>query len=109
MSKARSDIAACRQTFIRHWRKHRGLTLDQLSGRVGVTPGAISQLERGIVSYTQPMLEALADALSCEPADLLTRDPAASETLWSVYREMQPDQRSQAIEILRTLIRTSKK
>jgi len=109
MAKARSDIAARRQTFIRHWRKHRGLTLDQLSGRVGVTPGAISQLERGIVSYTQPMLEALADALSCEPADLLTRDPAASETLWSVYREMQPDQRSQAIEILRTLIRTSKK
>lgn len=61
--------------FIRQWRIHRGLTLEQLAERVGVTHGALSQLERGLVNYTQPMLESLAFALQCEPADLIMRDP----------------------------------
>jgi transcriptional regulator with XRE-family HTH domain len=64
--------------FIREWRKFRGLTLKRLGGRVGVTHGALSQLERGGTSYTQPMLEALADALNCTPADLVGRPPELS-------------------------------
>ncbi len=40
-----------------------------------MTPGAISQLERGRTSYTQPMLEALGQALHCSPADLIVRTP----------------------------------
>src|SRR5438105_716353 len=61
--------------FIKAWRLHRGLTQVRLADRIGVTHGALSQLENGVVSYTQPMLEALAEALQCEPADLLWRDP----------------------------------
>jgi transcriptional regulator with XRE-family HTH domain len=68
--------------FIREWRKYRNLTLEKLAERVGVTHGALSQLERGEVNYTQPMLEALADALQCEPADLIMRDP--NSEIWSV-------------------------
>ena len=42
---------------------------------IGITHGAMSQLERGFTWYTQPMLEALAKVLQCEPADLITRAP----------------------------------
>jgi transcriptional regulator with XRE-family HTH domain len=42
---------------------------------VGVTHGALSQLERGRIKHAQPMLEALAEALRCESADLITRAP----------------------------------
>lgn len=73
--------------FIRDWRKHRGLTLEQLAERVGLTHGAISQLERGETNYTQPTLEAIANALNCEPADLIMRRPDA-ET-WSVWDEVR--------------------
>lgn len=69
--------------YIRQWRLHRGLTLEQLAERVGVTHGALSQLERGLINYTQPMLENLAFALQCEPADLIMRDPE-SET-WTIF------------------------
>jgi len=69
--------------FIRQWRNYRRLTLEQLAERVGVTHGALSQLERGLVNYTQPMLESLAFALQCEPADLIMRDPE-SET-WTIF------------------------
>lgn len=61
--------------FVREWRKFRRLTQEQLAERIEQTSGAISQLENGLVNYTQPTLEAIAHALNCEPGDLLSRDP----------------------------------
>lgn len=61
--------------YVREWRQHRGLTQEALAERIGKTHGAISQLERGLVDYTQGMLEALAYALRCEPGDLLSVNP----------------------------------
>lgn len=61
--------------YLREWRKYRGLTQEVLAERTELTSGAISQLENGIINYTQPTLEALAYALNCEPGDLLSRDP----------------------------------
>lgn len=61
--------------YVREWRQYRRLTQEQLAERIGKTHGAISQLERGLVDYTQGMLEALAYALSCEPGDLLSVNP----------------------------------
>jgi transcriptional regulator with XRE-family HTH domain len=63
--------------FIRQWRLHRRLTQERLAEMVGVTHGALSQLERGLIKHTQPMLKALADVLQCEPADLIRRDPTS--------------------------------
>lgn len=92
-----------RRTFIRSWRQHRGLTIEQLAERVGVTHGAISQLERGLVNYTQPMLEAIADALMCEPADLIMRDPTREDAIWSIYDQLEPAQRNEAVDFMRYL------
>lgn len=61
--------------FIRQWRKYRGLTLEQLGERIGVTAGALSQLERGDINYTQPMLEALAEELKTSPGALVSWPP----------------------------------
>jgi transcriptional regulator with XRE-family HTH domain len=46
---------------------------------IGITHGAMSQLERGLISYTQPMLEALAEVLQCEPAHLIAREPNSKD------------------------------
>lgn len=51
------------------------MTQEQLAEAIGVTSGAISQLENGIINYTQPTLESIALALGCAPSDLLGRDP----------------------------------
>jgi transcriptional regulator with XRE-family HTH domain len=83
MSKVRSNLKSEPRHFIKAWRLHRGLTQERLGERVGVTHGALSQLERGLTNYTQPMLEALADALQCEPRDLIVRDPKSE--IWSVF------------------------
>jgi transcriptional regulator with XRE-family HTH domain len=94
--------------FIRSWRKHRGYTLEQLAEMIGVTHGALSQLERGAINYTQPMLEALAEALACEPADLIMRDPASE--IWSIYdtlEKLPKEDREQVERIVQTFRRVS--
>jgi len=89
--------------FIRQWRKHRGYTQTQLADMVGVSDGAISQLERGDVNYTQPMLEAIAAALACEPADLVMRDPTDTSAPWSIMDQLQKADEPTRRRILRAV------
>ena len=63
--------------FIKKWRRHRGYTQQMLAEKLDLTHGAISQLERGLVGWTQPTLAALAKALECTPADLIGRNPGS--------------------------------
>ncbi len=56
---------------IREWRRHRGLSLEQLAERVGSTNQTIGRYERGERSVTIDVLLQLAPALGVKPADLL--------------------------------------
>lgn len=95
-------------TFIRAWRKHRGLTIEQLAPLICCSEASLSRIERGKQPYNQTLLEDIAAVLNCQPADLLTRHPDDPEGLWSVWENIRPDQRPQAIEILKTLARTTR-
>src|SRR5262252_1853026 len=91
-----------RRTFIREWRKYRGLTLEKVADRLDMTPGHISMLERGQRGYTQETLEAVAAALQTDVASLLMRDPGDSEGLWSIWDRAKPAQRRQIVAIVTT-------
>ena len=91
-----------RRHFVKQWRKFKRLTQEQLAERIGVTPGAISQLEVGRVSYTQPMLEAIADEFGCKPGDLLNVDPTKEGALWSIWENLDVATRNQVVEIAKT-------
>lgn len=98
-----------RKTYIREWRRHNNLTLDKLVERLDVmyglkTTGAtLSRTETGKQEYTQQLLEALADALGCEPADLLMRPPGASDDIRVVWTQLSPENQKRALEIIRVL------
>jgi transcriptional regulator with XRE-family HTH domain len=102
---------ARRPTFIRAWRKHRDLTLAQLSDRlmteleVEMSEGQLSRIERGETPYSQDIVEALANVLRCEPADLIMRDPIAAD-IWSLWDTLKPMEQLQAVEIMKALKRT---
>jgi transcriptional regulator with XRE-family HTH domain len=87
--------------FIREWRKHRGLTQEQLADRMGITRGYVSQVEKGVRRYDQVFLEAAAEAMNCEPADLIMRDPAG-DALWSIWDQIPKTEREQAVRVLQT-------
>lgn len=64
-----------RRFYLREWRTYRRLTQQQLGDRVNMTKGRISELENRKRRYNEDMLGALAEALSCEPWELIGRNP----------------------------------
>lgn len=89
--------------FIKEWRKKRGLTQVQVAERIGIARSYLSQIESGLRRYDQPFLEAAAEVLRCSPADLIMRNPADPDGLWSIYDQLTPPQRQQAVQLLRVL------
>jgi transcriptional regulator with XRE-family HTH domain len=82
--------------FIREWRKHRGLTQDQLAERVGISRPQLSKIEKGKRKYDQAFLEAAAEELRCDPADLLVRNPLEPGGIWSIWDRVPASQRTLA-------------
>ncbi|WP_280950086.1 helix-turn-helix transcriptional regulator [Rhizobium sp. LC145] len=62
--------------FIKQWREKRRMTQEELANAVGMAVSGISILENGKSGYSQQTLEAIAAALGCTPADLISRPPA---------------------------------
>jgi hypothetical protein len=63
--------------------------------------------------YSQPTLEAIADALGREPADLLMRkppskddDPDPNAGMWSIWETLDQPAKIQAVRILETFRKT---
>lgn len=71
---------------------------------LGTTHATLSRIERGLLPYSQPLLEATADALGCAPPDLLIRDPADPDGIWAIWDRATPAQRRQIVEIAKVLI-----
>ena len=93
---------ADRHTFyLKQWRLHRGLSQQQLADRLESSKGYISDLERGVRRYNQDLLEALAYALMCDPADLLMRDPTKEDAIWSIWESVPETDRPKVIEMIK--------
>lgn len=97
---------------IKQWRRYRGLTLDELGTKCGLTGSLISQIELGRSRYSQKSLEAMAKALDCTAGQLLDVDPfeegvkalqQSVSTEWhtEVWESFPPEQRDQVREMLR--------
>lgn len=61
-----------RMNRIKHWREFRGMEQDELADKVETSQSTISRLERGTVPLTVEMMQRIAYALDCNPADLIS-------------------------------------
>lgn len=95
------------KAFFREWRQHRHLTLEALAERIGMTHASVSRIERGLQKWDQEFLERAAEALACEPADLLIRDPSDPDGIWSLWDKAKPGTRRQIVEITKTLLKNA--
>lgn len=89
--------------YLREWRKHRGLSQERLAERLGTNKSVISELESGKARWNGDHLAALADALDCEPVDLIVRNPTDPEGIWSIWERVKPVDRDTARRILEQL------
>jgi transcriptional regulator with XRE-family HTH domain len=84
--------------YIREWRKHRNLTLDQVAARLETTKGFISDLERGAKRINDSWIAGLAYVYDVEPSALL-RDPSAP-TVDELLKDASPEQRQAVIQFI---------
>jgi transcriptional regulator with XRE-family HTH domain len=92
------------RTFIREWREHCGLSLEELAQAAGMVKGNLSKIERGINPYNQIRLELIAKRLGCTPADLLSRPPGVAPGLEAMLQAATPEQRSQINTVAEALL-----
>jgi transcriptional regulator with XRE-family HTH domain len=100
------------RTYIREWREYKGLTLERLAERVGeriggFTHASLSRIERGLQPYSQPVLEAIANALGTDPASLLMRNPTDPEGIWSIWDHAKKGQKQIIIDLAKTIIKSA--
>lgn len=103
-----------RKTYIREWREHRGLSLRRLADRIemgddehSLSHASIGRIENGQQPYSQPILEALADALNVNVTDLLSVDPTKEGEVVDLVRLInQNNNRELALRLLRSLTGT---
>lgn len=98
-----------KRPFIAEWRAERNLSQEVLADRVAeilgtsFTATTLSRIENAKSPYSQRQLEAIAEALRCEAADLIMRDPSRTDAPWSIWEKLAPAQRDQALNYLRFL------
>lgn len=93
-----------KQWFLKEWRKRRGYSQERLAEMIDTSKSYISELESGKRRYNQELIERLADALSCSPADLLAIDPEIA--LWSILTTLSDKQRRQLAAIAEAIKET---
>jgi hypothetical protein len=84
--KGGAHVTGARWMFLRAWRDHRLLRLDEAAPRVGLTNKELWQVETGARELEPALLKRLAVLYACKPDDLLTRDPGP----WSLVEVSRP-------------------
>lgn len=96
--------AQLRRHYIKEWREFRSLTQEQLAGRIEKSRGLVAQLELYRTAYTQPTLEAIADALDTDTWQLLNVNPLKEGDvvdLTALLKSATPEQRAEIIGFAR--------
>lgn len=94
--------------FIREWRVFRGLNQEELAAQIGMSGPNYGRIENGKVPYNQDFLESAAAVLSCEPADLLRRDPrdaVAARTIIDALEQASPEDRRRVESVVEALLK----
>lgn len=78
--------------FLLEWRKHARLTQGQVAEGIGYERSYYSRIENGHRPYDQDILEKLAELYGVEPRDLIGRDPATPDDLWTIARSLPADE-----------------
>lgn len=74
-----------RRIYLEAWRNKRGLSIEGLAEKSGVSPGLISLIENSKSGGSPETLEKLATALDCEVGELLDVKPDAEGSMLRVW------------------------
>ena len=99
-----SDNEVSEPNYIREWRNHRGLTLDELGEMVGYAKNHISRWERSVRPITLDQLKMVADALDCTVYDLVYCNPEEAIEFFNLWAQLPEDKRAMFTKMVRGLL-----
>ncbi len=92
-----------RRHYIKEWREYRRLTQEQVADRIGISAPNFGRIENNRVPYSQDFLEMAADALMCEPWDLLNVNPLKEGAVLDAidrFKRFDPEEQAKALDFL---------
>jgi len=90
--------------YFREWREFRGFNQEQAAERIEKSRNYLSEIERGVKRYNEDVLEALAVAYSCDPWELIGRNPLLDpEPVAVLWDRISADKRESARTMLEAL------
>lgn len=93
--------------MLRTVRKEMGKTQEWLADQVGLTKASISRIEKGDQNWDAAFLRAASDALSVEPADLLTKRTPQQLAVSLAMRGLAPASQQVLADMAATLQRNA--
>jgi transcriptional regulator with XRE-family HTH domain len=99
----RNKLRRPARVYLQEWIEYRGLTAEQLAGRLETSKSVVSKLMTGKQRYNQDWLEAIAYALDCEVQQLYR--PPTAPTANELLSMMTPEARETAMNVLVDLSR----
>lgn len=97
-AQIRNRLRRPARVYLQEWIEHRGLTAEQLAGRLDTSKSVVSKLATGKQRYNQDWLEAIAYALDCEVQQLYR--PPNAPTANELLSMMTPEARETAMNVL---------
>ena len=107
-----------RRTYIKEWRRAKGLSLRRLAERMEAAPGgdllishaSIGRIEKGQQPDAQPIREARAEALGVSASMLLEVNPDKDGDVVDIavrLNKASPELRQQAVHVLEALLQAN--
>lgn len=85
------------------------MTVEAAAAAIGVNKSSLSRIERGLMPYSQDILESLAAVYDCDPAELLIQDPHEDTNIVQLWDRASLDQRRALGSVAETLLRYREK
>ena len=108
--------------YLREWRDYRGYSLERVASElevlshlpeflrpdkkrpVGTTNQNLGKIERGVVPYSQALIEMLARIYGTDPGSLLMRNPLDRDAIYSIWDNIPAAKREIALQMLTGLM-----
>jgi len=109
VKKTRSEER--QRTFLKEWREHRNLTLEEASERIDVHHTTLGRVEKGQIPYNQDFLERAALAYGCDVEDFLLVNPHAPAShpklVYDALKNASVEKQAEALRIIQALLKAS--
>lgn len=81
------------------------MTVEAAAEAIGINKSSLSRIERGLMPYSQDILESLAAVYRCDPAELLIQDPREGTNIVQLWDRASLDQRRALGSVAETILK----